>query len=491
MTISQVALEEDNKSQAVGRMRRQHRQNLGANSLRIGSGVLAKFLRQGPLSIKIPPRKANGTAPHLRRYLRERGRLQVTLISPKIDPTKDPVDSWYRYYAGYSFTFVEQAIKEFAPKAEAILDPWNGTGTTTVVAASKKLTAYGFDVNPAMVVVSRARLLGKGVCGSIPALADDILLNARAFPVSEDPLKFWFASNSSAILRGVQISVHRLLVDSSEGRYPAINSVSRMSTLAAFFYTALFRTIRLLISKAAVSNPTWWKPIEPKRRLRPQREQIQELFRRCVVELADGLHRSNFDALVDTTVRVADCRKIPLNENTVDAVISSPPYCTRIDYGISTFPELAVLGASKDEVDGLRSEMVGTNRMTGDLGLDVDIGLTGKAFLQRVKEHGSRASSTYYLKCFQQYYTGMEQSLREIRRVTKPGGAAVLVVQDNYYKEILNDTPEILLEMARICGFNKGTRKDFPVKHNRANMNPSSRKYRKGTSAVESVLVLR
>jgi hypothetical protein len=54
------------------------------------------------------------------------------------------VDTWYRYYAGYSAGFVEQALKESAATAALVLDPWNGTGTTTVVAASKNVPAIGF-----------------------------------------------------------------------------------------------------------------------------------------------------------------------------------------------------------------------------------------------------------------------------------------------------------------------------------------------------------
>ena len=67
-----------------------------------------------------------------------------SFVNPKVGASCDPVDSWYRYYAGYSAGFVEQALKEFAESAKLVLDPWNGTGTTTVVAASKKVPAVGF-----------------------------------------------------------------------------------------------------------------------------------------------------------------------------------------------------------------------------------------------------------------------------------------------------------------------------------------------------------
>ena len=51
---------------------------------------------------------------------------------------------------------------------------------------------------------------------------------------------------------------------------------------------------------------------------------------------------------------------LPLDTSSIDAVITSPPYCTRIDYVIATLPELAILGLRPDELKGLRDKMIGT-----------------------------------------------------------------------------------------------------------------------------------
>ena len=112
------------------------------------------------------------------------------------------MDSWYRYYAGYSAGFVEQALKESAATAKLVLDPWNGTGTTTVVAASKNIPAIGFDVNPALVVVSRARLLGAGVWASIDPLGEDVVAHAASVELDDDPLRFWFTQQAASSIRG-------------------------------------------------------------------------------------------------------------------------------------------------------------------------------------------------------------------------------------------------------------------------------------------------
>ena len=104
--------------------------------------------------------------------------------------------------------------------------------------------------------------------------------------------------------------------------------------------------------------------------------------------------------------------------------------------------------------------------------------------------HGSKASAGYYTKYFRQYYAGMWSSLGELRRVMRDGAPAVLVVQDNYYKDLHNDTAQILGEMAVALGFASAERQDFPVIRNRASMNPRTRQYRTTASAVESILVL-
>ena len=152
---------------------------------------------------------------------------------------------------------------------------------------------------------------------------------------------------------------------------------------------------------------------------------------------------------------------------------------------------LAVLGAGEEDIKLLRNRMVGTPTMTGERGSPEQWGEAAMAFLEGVAAHGSKASEGYYTKYFLQYYAGMWSSLGELRRVMRYGAPAILVVQDNYYKDLHNDTAKILSEMARALDFESVTRQDFPVVRNRASMNPRARQYRTKASAVESILVLR
>ena len=60
----------------------------------------------------------------------------------------------YPYYAGFSRMFAEDAI-EWATdgdKEKVVLDPWNGSGTTTRTASQLGIGSVGFDLNPVMVL---------------------------------------------------------------------------------------------------------------------------------------------------------------------------------------------------------------------------------------------------------------------------------------------------------------------------------------------------
>jgi DNA modification methylase len=65
---------------------------------------------------------------------------------------------WYNYYAGYSHTFTKAIIETCElNKDSVILDPWNGAGTSTLVASMSGYHSIGVDLNPVMKVISTAK----------------------------------------------------------------------------------------------------------------------------------------------------------------------------------------------------------------------------------------------------------------------------------------------------------------------------------------------
>ncbi len=408
--------------------------------------------------------------------------------------------AWYPYYAGYSPEFVEDSIESARRLGvvSSVLDPWNGSGTTTQVARSCGISAEGFDLNPAMVIVAKAKMLNSSVHASIPSLLDDICVKARTLRGSdfEDPLTIWLSLRSSGIVRSIDRAISMLLVDRTKySPLGALVSFKTVSSLASFFYMALFRALRSLVKPFVGSNPTWIRrPVLRSALLNISaseitasfRKQVFSLHRDLVSEFSAGLGLDSIEATVD----IASSLSLPVADKRFGLVVSSPPYCTRIDYAIKTGPELAVLGIGPHAFRELREGMIGTPTISSvSANASRSWGRSCVNILDAISHHEAKASKSYYWKTYSQYFDGLFRSIREISRVLRPNGLCFLVVQDSFYKELHVDLARIASEMASESGLWQKHRSDFRATRTMAGLNTVSRGYNKSYGHTESILV--
>ncbi|MBO2010898.1 hypothetical protein [Hymenobacter negativus] len=402
---------------------------------------------------------------------------------------------WYEYYAGYSPQFALDVIEYLnVDKDSIVLDPWNGIGTTTLAASAAGCLGKGFDLNPVPIVISKALNVSVGDKQSILPLAKEIVSKATRLRKYEDnePLSIWFGSSASSAIRSIEKSIQVCLVRQRKQDYAFIVSdTSCVSEIAAFFYLALFKTIRVLIGKFTGSNPTWVKkPKLDSDKIDYSFSFIKQCFEKEIASMLDCFNpvfESSLSGEIEVTV--GDSSNIPCRSSTVDFVMSSPPYCTRIDYAVSTMPELALLGFADTKFDTLRRKLIGTTTVPSiQPFISEQWGQSCNMFLTKLKYHSSKASATYYLKNHVQYFDSLFKSISEISRVLKKEGNCVLVVQDSYYKDIHNDLPKIVSDMAYGVGLSHINSVGFLANNNMAEINPGSKKYRSSSTATESVL---
>lgn len=413
----------------------------------------------------------------------------------KISPTGK--ETWFPYYAGFSTQFaIELLTSAELDKDTCILDPWNGAGTTTTVAADLGFKSIGFDLNPVMIIAGKAKLLSAREKDSLLPLAMEIVAKAKngTVEIKNDPLGMWLSTKSIETIRLLELGLKKLLV-SGEVDNTSKSSFDKLSGLAAFFYIALFRTARTSIREFISSNPTWIKrPKQTDHKVDISSEFLIINFIDQVKTMASILSYNQVKGgnQPDISISVANSESLPLKSGLIDFVLTSPPYCTRIDYTIATYIELAVLGYTNNEIRNIRERMIGTSTVPQIAPSKKAIwGNTCNLFLNEVFAHPSKASKTYYYKNHLQYFNSLYLSAKEIARVMKPGGNCVIVAQDSYYKEVHNNLPVIISEMMTGLGMETIQRIDFPTSVIMSNMHPGINKYRNKTKAIESVLSFR
>ena len=420
-----------------------------------------------------------------------------------------PTLSGYNYYAGYSSPFVNSVFDEFQMADGAfVLDPWNGSGTTTRVAKSRKINGIGFDLNPATLVIARAGLIDwNTIGGSVKPLSQHLLdLTQQALSCrhpkprgGSDPLNQWFAPATSGVLRTMELTVRATFVGLSSAQ------TTQFSPLAAFFYLALFKTVRVLCKDFGTSNPTWIKTAKtPEDHLKISSADIYATFTNAVSELSHAFaeweshqvknsHKNSKQLpLSEIRLDIADARALPMADKSVDAVVTSPPYCTRLDYVVATLPELAVIGVSLAEAENLKRRLIGTTKVPPTLpAFQAEWGEECRRLLHNIEVHPSHASATYYLKWAAQYFESLYDSFVEINRVLKPGSPCAIVVQDSNYKEVKIELPNIVCQMTGSMQWQYEGKASCIEKNTMAAANPKTKVYRDNNNAEECVLVFR
>jgi hypothetical protein len=157
---------------------------------------------------------------------------------------------------------------------------------TTAVANSLGYKAYGFDLNPVMVVVAKARLLSKREHSSLEPLSAEIIQKARqshVAPADDDPLQTWLCPTSANVIRKIERAIQLLLVDHEHYEPPATRTTLLICLDSVLFFTwhcfeplerccgVLWRRIphgslyhEVLTTELSRINKPYWKFFAPK-----------------------------------------------------------------------------------------------------------------------------------------------------------------------------------------------------------------------------------
>jgi hypothetical protein len=160
-------------------------------------------------------------------------------------------------------------------------------------------------------------------------------------------------------------------------------------------------------------------------------------------------------------IGVGDARELAMEDESVDAIITSPPYLNAIDYMRTSKFSLVFLGGRLSELRRIRAHSIGTA-----------VGLpngTLPGHLDDLVERG--VSDPRRRPLVRRYVYDLRLALSEAHRVLKPGRRALYVMGPSILSRREYDAAKVLVEIARSVGFHAlghgrrdlcGTRRSLP-----------------------------
>lgn len=362
----------------------------------------------------------------------ERGVIVIASvpISSKL-PSRRSKNEFYRYYAGYPLDFAEWALGELKLFPGAlVIDPWNGSGTTAAACARFGVSCQGFDINPVMVHLGRAR-----VASSVDFEEAEELISA----VDE-------------VMGGDQF-IDLRTVGSAFRELPVSNESAHSVAIAALFPYA-----RDLLSVSKTKNPSWFKKGATFDGSPLAKGELFASWRSLLLDVSLWRSTEEDPDGVAISIERGDSRKSLGRKDAFDGILTSPPYLTRLDYVQATLPEFLLL-REFDTVPNmlrLRRSMLGSpltsERPARSLErLPTDI----RELLSRIETHASKASASYYHRFFSTYFVDLQASIRNIGKVLKEGALGCMVVQSSHYKEIEVDLASAIVSLGEEFGLRR------------------------------------
>jgi SAM-dependent methyltransferase len=311
-----------------------------------------------------------------------------------------------------------KAIEALTP-GSTVLDPMMGSGTVVRVAAEAGHRAFGRDIDPLAVLMTRVwtapidpqrlRVAARELVDearelsperiNLPWIDDDA--ETAAFGV------YWFAEEQRRHLRQLSACLHR--------RNDVIGDALRV---------ALSRIIITKNRGASLAHDV--SHSRPHKVAQTNAYRVFEGFLESVHRLARRLEEEPPRGWVD--VAHGDARATGIGAQTVDAVITSPPYLNAIDYIRGHRLALIWFGYRLRDLRAIRRCSIGAERAP-DRSADPELLDEIFRILEIPPDFPRRER-----RVLARYVMDLDAMLREVHRVLKCGGIAVVVIGNSYVR---------------------------------------------------------
>lgn len=344
-----------------------------------------------------------------------------------------PIHRWFPYLQGYSSQIVEELIRVTnVKKGETILDPFCGVGTTLVSCKMKGINSIGFDISPLSVFVSQVK---------VKDTYDIISIKKYLNKIIETKIEYHEPPPHPIFYKGIPKE--------------RVNEILSLKEAILLIEQKSERDFLLLALLSIISDVSLIKRDGAHYRFvdKPKTNDTIKTFQNQVnLMIADIEQKKILSNTkdVNTTVKLGDARELELENNSVDGIITSPPYLNRDNYIAQYKIELFLMGfiSNMKEYRDLTHRTLRSHVEAKKLHE-----YSNEPIIEEVEEIIDEISkrpinNPCNIDMIKGYFEDMNIVIREMKRCLKTGCNISLVVGNSCWSGVLVEVDKIL---AKIC----------------------------------------
>lgn len=368
------------------------------------------------------------------------------------------VHSWYRFILSFPPQLVRGYIQKFGLTTDAvILDPFCGTGTTIVEAKKNLIPAIGVEAAPMAHFASMVKTTWSVDGQQLQSMAEQIAERALAAHAHTDTLKTLSPQQAALLLANsiCEVPLHKCLL-----LHEAIQQFAEPE------YEPLLQLALAFTAVNDASNLRFAPEVSISRKRKRDADVIAAWLTKIAEMVADLAVVQTLDYPPSYCHR-SDSRRLDelLEPESIDAIITSPPYPNEKDYTRTTRLESVLLGflATKQDLKQLKQGLLRSNsrniyvRDRDDRLIDPNgsvAQLADEIDRRRLAWGKTSGFARQYPHVTRLYFGGMKRHLASLRPALKPGAKLAYVVGDQAsFLQVLIRTGELLAEIAQEVGY--------------------------------------
>lgn len=374
-----------------------------------------------------------------------------------LERTKDEkrlgIHSFHRYYGKLIPAIPRAAIREFTVEGDIVFDPFVGSGTTAVEAIYLNRRFVGVEINPLSVLISKIKT-NRYSLQTLKTLEERILTLIREddgqvfdeekpFCINRD---HWFEERVQLdlikIRRNIEPAVDFIEDEIEKQTYrdfllgvlsAIVKQVSRADTMHVF--PGISKRMRKLLDEGKVHYNVY--------------DTFARALKKRIAYIEEFGEHENLPTILN-----ADSATVNLSEyeNKVDLIITNPPYISSVRYAETLKLELYWMGICKTaaEYTALANSMIGNDHIKAEDHKDKY--LTRYSFINEYID-ALFEIDTKQAKVVYDFFTLMEQVIKNAQLVLKSGKKLVMKISDSKIRKIEIPTGRLLTQIAEQNGF--------------------------------------